>query len=54
MLFPKPYPPIPIDYEDWNILIDVIEARFGPSAVSFISDQTHARRRHTGDNGRAA
>ena len=38
--FPKPYPPTPIDYEDWNILIDALEARFGPSASGFIRDRT--------------
>jgi len=37
---PKPYPPTPIDYEDWNLLIDQLEARFGPSAEGFIRDRT--------------
>ena len=40
MPFPKPYPPTPIDYEDWNTLVDALEARFGPSAVGFIRDRT--------------
>ena len=40
MAFPKPYPPTPIDYEDWNTLIDALEARFGPSASGFIRDRT--------------
>jgi len=40
MQFPKPYPPTPIDYEDWNILVDQLEARFGPSAEGFIRDRT--------------
>jgi len=37
---PKPYPPTPIDYEDWNILIDALEARFGSAAIGFIRDRT--------------
>ena len=40
MPFPKPYPPTPIDYEDWNTLIDALEARFGSSAAGFIQDRT--------------
>ncbi len=40
MQFPKPYPPTPIDYEDWNLLVDQLEARFGPSAEGFIRDRT--------------
>jgi hypothetical protein len=40
MPFPKPYPPTPIEYEDWNTLIDALEARFGSSAASFIRDRT--------------
>jgi len=40
MPFPKPYPPTPIDYADWNTLIDALEARFGSSAAGFIQDRT--------------
>lgn len=40
MPFPKPYPPTPIDYDDWNTLIDALEARFGFSAEDYIRDRT--------------
>jgi hypothetical protein len=40
MPFPKPFPPTPIDYEDWNTLIDALEARFGPSAAGYMGDRT--------------
>ncbi|MHA1227851.1 MAG: hypothetical protein ACTSPV_13980, partial [Candidatus Hodarchaeales archaeon] len=40
MPFPKPYPPTPIDFEDWNNVVDALEARFGPSAEGFIRDKT--------------
>jgi hypothetical protein len=39
MSFPQPYPPTPIDFEDWNNVIDALEARFGSSASSFIRDR---------------
>ena len=39
-MFPKPYPPTPIDYQDWDTLVDALEARFGPSAAGYISDRT--------------
>jgi hypothetical protein len=40
MSFPKPYPPTPIDYQDWDTLVDALEARFGSSAAGYISDRT--------------
>lgn len=40
MTLPKPYPPTPIDYEDWNTIIDVLEVRFGSGAAGFIRDRT--------------
>ena len=40
MSFPKPYPPTPIDYEDWNAVIDALEARFGSGTIGFIRDCT--------------
>jgi len=40
MPFPKPYPPTPIDYQDWNTVIDALEARFGSSAEAYIRDRT--------------
>jgi len=40
MSFPKPYPPTPIDFEDWNKLIDALEERFGAGTTGFIGDRT--------------
>lgn len=43
---PKLNPQPPIDYEYWNIVINVLESRFEPSVSSFIRDRTRIINSH--------
>ena len=40
MTFQKPYPPDPITYQHYNVMVDALESRFGGGAQGFIRDRT--------------